>query len=544
MLDLYSDFTQHQGQLGTHIEILEMCDLAALVRAATEREIRAKEEEALAIFELAEDSPSDPLAVRPAPEALDWAYRVAVGLDRLVADFALDGLTYYYRGLDHNEYERIAAGFALGCSLLTSRGVPCSGEGDLKNCQAMKIVDTFGAGGSYSEVTAMDFRENFILAGHDGPFHLAISSQRPLLRGLELFHGKRGAGVGVQTQVRHGPVTLLSMTQRVARPMKFAAFISIIISVAVMLAACQGAVGPKGDKGDDGTDATAGTPAFQPLSAKADSPSVVITDATDEDDMPVAGAAQTIDLADYIRGTGERKYGTPASSIDDVAARIFDAKLDGSMLTITPKATQPSPALYAVETFMVEISDDGESTAIMLDIPARRNRKPVTPDDDGAGTVGTQAPAEAPDSVPVCPALGECYVVVTFTDLDAADADNVAEEKLSFTATSADTSKVEVVSVDNGVDGDGETQPLVAHDVVKGVASTWDAAANNDDGAHDTVEVIIVATDEGGATVRGKANISRPGRASDYYGPALDNGTYDGTIARNKDASEASAHAE
>ena len=213
MLDLYSDFTQHQGQLGTHIEIVEMCDLAALVRAATEREIRAKEQEALAIFELAEDSPSDPLAVRPAPEALDWAYRVAVGLDRLVADFALDGLTYYYRGLDHNEYERIAAGFALGCSLLTSRGVPCSGEGDLKNCQAMKIVDTFGAGGSYSEVTAMDFREHFILAGHDGPFHLAISSERPLLRGLELFHGKRGAGVGVETQVRHGPVTLLSMTQ-------------------------------------------------------------------------------------------------------------------------------------------------------------------------------------------------------------------------------------------------------------------------------------------------------------------------------------------
>ena len=146
MLDLYSDFTQHQGQLGTHIEIVEMCDLAALVRAATEREIRAKEEEALAIFELAEDSPSDPLAVRPAPEALDWAYRVAVGLDRLVADFALDGLTYYYRGLDHNEYERIAAGFALGCSLLTSRGVPCSGEGNLKNCQAMKIVDTVRIG--------------------------------------------------------------------------------------------------------------------------------------------------------------------------------------------------------------------------------------------------------------------------------------------------------------------------------------------------------------------------------------------------------------
>lgn len=223
MLDLYSDFTQHQGQLGTHVEILEMCDLAALVRAATAREIAAKEEETRAIFDLAEDSPSDPLAVRPAPEALAWAYRVAVGLDRLVADHALDGLTYYYRGRDHNEYERIAAGFALGCSLLTSRGVPCSGEGDLKNCQAMKIVDTFGAGGSYSEVTAMDFRENFILAGHDGPFHLAISSGRPLLRGLTLFHGKQGAGVGVETQVRHGPVTLLAMTETRAGGLKLVA---------------------------------------------------------------------------------------------------------------------------------------------------------------------------------------------------------------------------------------------------------------------------------------------------------------------------------
>ena len=51
------------------------------------------------------------------------------------------------------------------------------------------------------------------------------------------------------------------MTQRVARPMKFAAFISIIISVAVMFVACQGAVGPegpKGDKGDEGDTGDAG----------------------------------------------------------------------------------------------------------------------------------------------------------------------------------------------------------------------------------------------------------------------------------------------
>ena len=213
MLDMYSDFTQHQGQLGTHVEILEMCDLAKMVAGVTGAEVKGKEEETLAIFDLSEDSEADPLATRPDPEALDWAYRVAVGLDKLVEEFALDGLTYYYRGLDHNEYERLGAAFALGCSLLTARGIPCSGEGDLKNCQAMKIVDGFGVGGSFAEITAMDFRENFVLMGHDGPFHIDIAEGRPLLRGLSLFHGKHGEGVGVETQVKRGPVTILSMSQ-------------------------------------------------------------------------------------------------------------------------------------------------------------------------------------------------------------------------------------------------------------------------------------------------------------------------------------------
>ena len=41
---------------------------------------------------------------RRATEQLEWAARVAVGLDRLAGDFALDGVTYYYRGLDGNEF--------------------------------------------------------------------------------------------------------------------------------------------------------------------------------------------------------------------------------------------------------------------------------------------------------------------------------------------------------------------------------------------------------------------------------------------------------
>ena len=75
----------------------------------------------------------------------------------------------------------------VGNSLLTARGIPASGEGDLKTCMAMLIMDRLGAGGSYTEFYAMDFDEDFILMGHDGPGHIAISDGKPVLRGLGLY---------------------------------------------------------------------------------------------------------------------------------------------------------------------------------------------------------------------------------------------------------------------------------------------------------------------------------------------------------------------
>lgn len=204
MLDMYSDFTMVHGQLGAHVEVLEMCDLAQRVARVTEAQARAQLQSAQEVFELADDVVA---------EDLEWAARVAVGLEALAADFALDGLAYYYRGLDGNQYERLGAGMILGNSLLTARGIPASGEGDLKTCIAMMMLDRLGAGGSYTEFYAMDFRENFVLMGHDGPGHIAISDSKPVLRGLGLYHGKRGCGVSVEFKVKTGPVTILGLTQ-------------------------------------------------------------------------------------------------------------------------------------------------------------------------------------------------------------------------------------------------------------------------------------------------------------------------------------------
>ena len=159
------------------------------------------------------DPSADPIAGPIEPEQLDWSARVAVGLDKLAADFDLDALTYYYRGLGDNEAERLGAGVIVGNSLLTARGVPTAGEGDLKTNLAQLILDRLGAGGSYTEYYALDFAEEFVLMGHDGPGHIAIAQEQPTLRALKLYHGKRGAGLSVEFKVRYGPITIVGCTQ-------------------------------------------------------------------------------------------------------------------------------------------------------------------------------------------------------------------------------------------------------------------------------------------------------------------------------------------
>ena len=212
MLDLYTDFTAVHAQIGAHVEVLEIDDLAARVGKAGDDEVRAKVEDIEAMFDLADPS-SDPIAGPIEAEQMDWAARVAVGLDRLAEDFDLQALTYYYRGIDGNEAERLGAGVIVGNSMLTARGIPTAGEGDLKTNIAQLILDRLGAGGSYTEFYALDFEEDFVLMGHDGPMHTAIAEGRPTLRALKLYHGKRGAGLSVEAEVRHGPVTILGCTQ-------------------------------------------------------------------------------------------------------------------------------------------------------------------------------------------------------------------------------------------------------------------------------------------------------------------------------------------
>jgi L-arabinose isomerase len=212
MLDMYSDYTALQAKFGLHVEILEMCDLDRIIQTVTPDELKEKIIEIRNFFEISKNSPSEPLAKKPSNEQLDWSAKIAVAQEKMVNEYNLNAVSYYYHG-SNNYYEEIQSGFIVGFSLLTAKGIPCAGECDIKTAIAMKICDTLAKGGSFCEIVATDYNKGTIILGHDGPFHINISDGKPILRGMEVYHGKKGSGISVEAQIKTGDVTLLGITQ-------------------------------------------------------------------------------------------------------------------------------------------------------------------------------------------------------------------------------------------------------------------------------------------------------------------------------------------
>ncbi len=204
MLDIYSDLTQQCGAFGGHVEMLEVDELASLCAAADADAITRRIADFHETFDVQHDC---------APEEIARAARTSVALDALAEKHALGSLAYYYMGTGNAANEDAVRSIILGNSLLTARGIPVAGEMEIKNVQAMKILDALGAGGSFTEYYAMDYNDDVVLMGHDGPGHIAIAEGKTKVRPLTVYHGKVGRGLSVEMSVKHGPVTLLSVVQ-------------------------------------------------------------------------------------------------------------------------------------------------------------------------------------------------------------------------------------------------------------------------------------------------------------------------------------------
>ncbi len=204
MLDIMTDVTLVSIAFGTHVEIVEVDELSALAAEVKDKETSERAGEFQSSFDVQPDCPA---------EELRRAARTSVALDAFVAQHELDAMAYYYKGSGNAANEDTMSSIILGTSLLTARHIPVAGEYEVKNVLAMKMMDVLGAGGSFTEYYAMDFNDDLVLMGHDGPGHIAIAEGKTKVRPLKVYHGKVGRGLSVEMSVKHGPVTLLSVAE-------------------------------------------------------------------------------------------------------------------------------------------------------------------------------------------------------------------------------------------------------------------------------------------------------------------------------------------
>ena len=220
MYDMHADPTAVSKTFGLHVPLFEPDDIYKLFKTVTEEEIKAKSDLIKAEFDMP-DPKSDPVTMKLTEEDLYRSAKAAVALDKFIEKYNLSGFAYYYEGIEGTPIRDLVTSFIVGNSILNAEGIPMCGEFDIKTCIAMLIMDRLDIGGSFAEFHPFDFKEDFILVGHDGPHHLRIADGKPILRSLTKFHGKPGNGASVEFKIKEGPITMLGITQNATGGFKF-----------------------------------------------------------------------------------------------------------------------------------------------------------------------------------------------------------------------------------------------------------------------------------------------------------------------------------
>ncbi|MGN6366816.1 MAG: arabinose isomerase [Phycisphaerae bacterium] len=206
LLDAPADLAAHRIAFGTHFEPLEFDEFASLREKASREEVTSRIADFRDRFDLHPDLSPDDLA---------RAARNSIALDRLADDRRLGALACHLKPALAED-----GSFLLAHSLLTARNIPVAGRLDIPAAHAMKILDTFNAGGAFTECFSIDYNEDLLLMGHDGPIHPALAQAKPRVR-LAAAPDKSARRMTLDMPLKTGPVTLLSLTQTTTGQLQF-----------------------------------------------------------------------------------------------------------------------------------------------------------------------------------------------------------------------------------------------------------------------------------------------------------------------------------
>ncbi len=220
MLDMHTDFTMVTAHFGLHVVQFEAHEIVNRYNDVSAPDARETKKRILNFFDTP-DPVSDPISRKLTGSDLEVSARTTVALEHFIKDSEIDGLAYYYEGNGGSITQLVMSNLIVGNSLLTGSGFPMCGESDIKTCIAMMIMDRLGIGGSFAEFHPIDFNENFVLVGHDGPHNITIAEGKPVLRSLKKYHGKPGFGASVEFKIKEGPITMLSINSTYDGKFKF-----------------------------------------------------------------------------------------------------------------------------------------------------------------------------------------------------------------------------------------------------------------------------------------------------------------------------------
>ena len=220
MYDMHADPTAISAAFDVHVPLLEVDDMKAVFDEVKPEETEARKAVILENFDTP-DPGSDPIAMKLTDADLEKAAKASVCLDHFIEKYNLTGLAYYYNAQPGSETQAMISSLIVGNSMLNAQGIPMCGEFDIKTCIAMFIMDRLNIGGSCAEFHPIDYKEDYILVGHDGPHHIAVAEGKPVLRSLKKYHGKPGSGASVEFKLKEGPITMLGITQDGGGRLKF-----------------------------------------------------------------------------------------------------------------------------------------------------------------------------------------------------------------------------------------------------------------------------------------------------------------------------------